>query len=177
MKRKEVDQKFVFVYGSLLNKQEALKAVSEESFDHAVPAVLKGYKRVYDKWSIRRKGYVLNIAKSREHSVLGLLLGPLDKDELENIRKRELWGVHYKRVSVTVQTLLHGKREVRALTSVAKKRYLIKGKKFSLDYEKIVQEGIRDLSIKFGMSKFVENYNQDTFDVEGHKIKGMRMTR
>ena len=170
MEEKEMNQKFVFVYGSLLNKQKARKVVSEESLNSAIPAVLKGYKRVYNKWSTRRKGYVLNIEKSRGHSVLGLLIGPLSKDELENIRKRELWGKHYECVSVTVQTLLNDKKEVRALTSIAKKRFLIKGKRISLDYEKIVRKGIKDLSIKFKMPEFIENYIHDTFDFEGQKI-------
>lgn len=165
-----MNQEFVFVYGSLLNKQEAGEVFSEESLNGAIPAVLRGYKRVYNKWSTRRKGYVLNIEKSRVHSVLGLLIGPLSKDELENIGKRELWGKHYECVSVTVQTLLNDKKEARALTSIAKKRFLIEGKKISLEYERIVRKGIEDLSIKFQMPEFIENYMHDTFDFEGQKI-------
>lgn len=162
--------KFIFVYGSLLNENEARKVVSEESWNLAVPALLKGYRRVYNKWSIIRRGCVLSIEPSCTDSVLGLLLGPLNRREIMSIAQRELWGKHYDCVVVAVERLLYEKKTVEALTSVAKKPFT-RGKRISRAYERIVKTGLEDLSVKFQMPEFLQNYKNNTYAPNGKRIR------
>jgi hypothetical protein len=162
-------QKFVFAYGSLLNENEARKVFSAKSWNMAVPALLIGYRRIYNKWSTVRHGCVLNVEPSNVDSVLGLLFGPLNRSEIVSLAKRELWGVHYDYVVVMVEKLLYKKKMVKAVTSVAKKPF-IRGTRISRAYERIVRAGVESLSIKFQMPQFLDNYESSTYNPQGRKI-------
>ena len=161
--------KFVFVYGSLLNEREAKSVFSESSWDFYRPALLKGYKRIYNKWSLKRHGCVLNIEPSVNNSVMGLLFGPLSSWEMDKISRREQWSKHYDCIAVTVN-IVGSTENVKCVTSIAKKFFLRKGA-ISTTYRKTVEEGLRQLSSKFQMPDFLINYGNNTYDSDGEPIR------
>jgi len=79
----------LFVYGSLMDRGEAVKDLCPDTWENAMPALLRGYRRIYNKWSIDRRGCLLNIQLSQRHSVIGLILRSLSNKETDNIRRRE----------------------------------------------------------------------------------------
>jgi len=167
-----MNSKFVFVYGSLLNKEEALKEIQIDTWNSAKPAVLDGFRRVYNKLSGNWCGTVLNIEKSPKHSVLGLLFGPLKKEEFDKIGKRECWPgyrrqTHYQRELENVKIIPEGTTE--AYTSMAAKKFVGIGD-IPPKYQKIVEAGIRNLSKKFNLPEFIENYKENTFYSNVKKI-------
>lgn len=165
--------KFVFVYGSLLNKEQALKEIRTETWNGAKPAILNGFRRIYNKLSSSWGGTVLNVEESPKHSVLGLLFGPLEKEEFDRVGRRECWPgycsrIHYQCVPKNVKILPEG-TAVDAYTSIAESRFVGTGA-IPLEYQKMVEEGIRDLSKKFNLPELVENYEENAFYSNGEKI-------
>lgn len=171
IKEGKTDYRFVFAYGSLLNKNEALATgIRQDVWRKARPALLRGFKRIYNKKSVKKyRGYtVLNIERSPNHSILGLVLGPLTEEEFGNIGKREMWSIHYKCAIVTVE-VLQDRRNIVVYTSIANPRYIGTGK-ISEEYKKKVEKGIRSLTRRFNMPEFIQNYKENTFNSEGRII-------
>jgi hypothetical protein len=167
--KKGLKSKNVFVYGSLMNRSETLKVISAKTWESAVPAELANYKRLYDKWSFTRKACVLNVHPSENHSVIGLLFYSLTDDELKRIGAREVWCTHYDPVIVDLGLILTRSASFQAITSIAKQNFIQQGD-ISIPYQKIVEQGVIELSKRFRLQEMVRNYLKNTFDSNGNPI-------
>ena len=131
-----------------------------------MPALLRGYRRIYNKWSVNRRGCVLNIEPSVNSSIIGLLLGPLSLTEFTRIGRREQWGKHYDCVTVTVERLENVRENVECATSIAKESFVRAGI-IALVYKNIVEKGLQQLADRFHMPDFLVNYRNNTYDADG----------
>jgi gamma-glutamylcyclotransferase (GGCT)/AIG2-like uncharacterized protein YtfP len=132
-----------FAYASNMNHAQMKERCPGGRF--LKPAVLEGYRFVYDGYSVTRQGSTANIVKSETESVRGALFEITEKDKL-SLDSHEGYPKEYDRKVIEVRDadgVAHA-----AMTYFRPGRAL--GKPHP-DYERVVLDGARD-------SKLPEDY-------------------
>lgn len=132
-----------FAYASNMNHAQMKERCPGGRF--LKPAVLEGYRFVYDGYSVTRQGATANIVKSEFDSVRGALFEITEKDKL-SLDSHEGYPKDYDRKVVDVRAadgVVHA-----AMTYFRPGRALAKPHP---DYERVVLDGARD-------SKLPEDY-------------------
>ncbi len=132
-----------FAYASNMNHAQMKERCPGGSF--LKPAVLEGYRFVYDGYSVTRQGSTANIVKSETESVRGALFEITEKDKLA-LDSHEGYPKEYDRKVIEVRDA--GGVAHAAMTYFRPGRAL--GKPHP-DYERVVLDGARD-------SKLPEDY-------------------
>jgi len=154
-----------------MDRDQAIEDVSKKTWDNAIPALLRGYRRIYNKWSVIKKGCVQNIQKSQKYSILGLVFKSLSDKEINKIRDRELWGKHYDSVRVKVELPQVSEPSiVTAITSMARQEMVRTGR-IASKYQEIVESAIKKAQQRYKTIDFWRNYLDNTFDSHNRPIE------
>lgn len=91
---------FIFAYGSLLNRESALRSLSEKTFDSAQPVIAEKLKRVFDRDVIPGQSYqplprkndraMLNVyVTDSKYDIVNGVVFEVGLDDLKSLIKRE----------------------------------------------------------------------------------------
>lgn len=99
--RRSVDDVYYFAYGSCMSPEDLARDVEE--FELVGPALVRGYRLGFTRYSRTRRGGVADLVPDPESSVEGVLYR-LPAEQLPALDEREGAPEHYRRERIRVET-------------------------------------------------------------------------